>query len=728
MKIKKVRVIIILSLIIGMITLPATIFAQEPGINYNTHYRFPVSIGVEYQSLSPFAEYGSTFNIYEVSGAIRVPIPPVPVLQPMLKFGMMAFDSRDPAEPEKWDNNQYFGMLGLLYSDRFSKNFEIGAELLGGYAHAVFLKLIPELTKPVGIPNLVFEGGAHINLDPSYNFTIDIHPNVKYLYSLSPLKDFDGLIFGIGFSGHFRFGQDPDAPGTIIRSIKFNEVKFQPLFAAMQSYYAKHPVGKVKITNTEKSSITDVEVSFYQKGYMDSPTPAAKIPELKGGASKEIGLLASFNDAVFKTEGITPLTGDIIVKYKLRGKPAEQHESVSYDLHDKTALTWDDNRKVAAFITPADSALRNYTSFIRQSCKKAVVSGYNEKLQIAMQVYHALGEIGVIYQVDPSSPFTKVQGNPMIVDSISLPRDTLKRITGDCDDLTVLYCSLLETAGIETGFITVPGHIYAAFNTGAGGREYKKVNPDRSMSINLDGKLWVPVEITMIGREDFLTAWREGIKEWVRYKDKVDVRGFYRTWQCQEIYRPVGLKETDLGLQYGNKGNIVNNFKKDMSVLVGSVIKEYQISAEKRGRKQDYNRLGVAYAKFGQYSKAEDAFKRALQIDPGYIFAQVNLGNIMFLSKKYQVALKDFTRALNTFNKKGLGKSSGALKVMLNISKVHYALKEYDKAKSFYDLAHNINPSRVEKYSYLAQVSGGETRGAAVESNEKEVLFLEEGE
>jgi len=719
-----IRKVTILTFILTSLFLAARLYSQEPALNYNTHYRFPVSIGVEYQNLSPFAEYGSTFNIYEVSGEIRIPIPPVPVLQPTLKFGLMAFDSRNPSEPDKWDNNQYFGTIGLLYSDRFSKNFEIGAELLGGYAHAVFAKLIPELKKPVGIPNLLFEAGAHINLDPSYNFSIDIHPNVKYLYSLSPLKDFDGLIFGIGFAGHFRFGEDPDAPGTIIRSIRFDRIKLQPLFAAMQSYYAKHPVGKAKITNTEKGSITDVEISFFQKGYMDSPTPAAKIAELKGGESREIGLLASFNDAVFKTEGITPLTGEIIAKYKFKGKPAEQHESVSYDLHDKTALTWDDNRKVAAFITPADSALRNYSSFIRQSCKNAVVSGFNEKLQIAMQVYHALGEIGVIYQVDPSSPFTRVQNNPMIVDSISLARDTLKRITGDCDDLTVLFCSLLETVGIETGFITVPGHIYAVFNTDAGSRDYKKINPERGMSINVDGKLWVPVEITMIGSENFLTAWRSGIKEWVRYKDTPDVRGFYKTRECQQVYRPVGLKETDLGLQYGNSRNIVNNFKKDMNELIGSVVKDYRVAAEKKGRKQDYNRLGVAYAKFGRYGQAEKAFEKALKADPSYIYAQVNLGNLKFLKNEYSKALAEFNKALDIFNRKGRGSSIGALKVLLNISKVHYALKEYVKAKSYYDMAHKINPVRVERYAYLGKVTSGEGRGAAVESHEKDILFL----
>jgi transglutaminase-like putative cysteine protease len=31
---------------------------------------------------------------------------------------------------------------------------------------------------------------------------------------------------------------------------------------------------------------------------------------------------------------------------------------------------------------------------------------------------------------------------------------------GDCDDLSILYCSLLEAIGIRTAFVTIPGHIF----------------------------------------------------------------------------------------------------------------------------------------------------------------------------------------------------------------------------------------------------------------------------
>jgi len=147
-------------------------------------------------------------------------------------------------------------------------------------------------------------------------------------YSLSPLKDFNGLIFGIGFGAHYRFGQDPDAPSAATRSIKFEGVLIPPAFSAMQSYYPKNPLGSVTLTNTEKNPISDIEVSFYQAGYMDSPTPSGSIEELGAGERRE-----------------------------------------------------------AVFITPADSALRNYASFIRQASKEEVIPSYCEAVQFGIQRY-----------------------------------------------------------------------------------------------------------------------------------------------------------------------------------------------------------------------------------------------------------------------------------------------------------------------------------------------------
>ncbi|MEA1911324.1 MAG: hypothetical protein U9N32_06555 [Spirochaetota bacterium] len=54
------------------------------------------------------------------------------------------------------------------------------------------------------------------------------------------------------FSASYRFGEDPDAPTAIIRSLKFSESDIPDLFAAMQSYYVDNPLGSISITNSEK--------------------------------------------------------------------------------------------------------------------------------------------------------------------------------------------------------------------------------------------------------------------------------------------------------------------------------------------------------------------------------------------------------------------------------------------------------------------------------------------
>jgi hypothetical protein len=721
--------------LIGFVLTSALADAQQSQLDYNAYYSFPLSIGVEYQSLSPFSLFeGAPYTAFDLSANVRWPIPALPILQPTLKGGLMQFDSQSLADALRWDHSYWYAETGASYANRFSKGFEIGAEILGGVAYSVFPNLVPEVG-PVGALNFLFEAGATLALNPSYNLSIGIHPRVRYLLfdtemaavlARSPEEEPNGLIFSIGFALHYRFGTDPDAPTAAIRSIRFDDVKVPPLFAAMQSYYVKHPAGKAKITNTEKHSLTDVQVSFFQKDYMDSPTPAAAVSELKAGESREIELFASFNREVFTTEGITPLTAEVIVSYKSRDRTAEQRQPVSYDLHDKTAITWDDDRKVAAFITPSDSALKNYTSFIRQVCKEETLPGYSGEVQLGMQVFEALGVMGTLYQADPALPFTQVQENPMVVDSISLPRDTLKRITGDCDDLTVLYASLLETAGVQTAFITVPGHIYAAFSTRIPSQDYRKIHPERGMTVTLEGELWVPVEITLIGRTDFLEAWRKGVEQWSALDASPDKRGFFPTRKAQELYRPVGLKESDMGLQYGSKDAILAGFRRDRDKLVERTVRDLSQAAQQSGKKEDYNKLGIAYAQFLQYPSAEQAFGKALSIDPAYVSAQNNLGNLLFLRKQYQQALDAYRAAFDRLGKKEQTGGSAAVRLLINISRAYYQMERLAEAKDFYARAAAMDAESVKEYSYLAERAASEGRAAVNRDPGNEVVFLEE--
>jgi tetratricopeptide (TPR) repeat protein len=566
----------------------------------------------------------------------------------------------------------------------------------------------------------VAEAGARISLDPSYSFTVQVHPTVRYLFSLGELSDFNGLSLGIGFSAGYRFGQDPDAPQAAPHAIRFAGASVPSAFAALQSWYAKNRLGTVKIVNEGKAALTDVEVSFYQPSFMDSPTPGTRIPELKPGQGAEAELFALFNGKVFEVEGVTPLTAEVIVSYSMQGRHAEQRQTVSLDLYDKRAMVWDDDRKVGALITPEDSALKNYGGYIRQACRDEAAPGLGGSLQLAMQVFNALGEIGCLYQSNTLLPFTKVQGNPTVVDTVHLARETLKSGLGDCSDLTVLFDSILESLAVDTGFITVPGHIYAAINTKTAPRDYRKVNPDRSMTLEVNGELWVPVEITLIGKATFMEAWRKGVEEWTALDADPKGRAFYVTRQAQELYRPVGLKEMDLGLQYGRKEAIVAGFQKDRDKLMDLIAADQMAAAKASGKKADWNKAGILYAQFLQYEKARQAFLSALAIDPAYAGASINLGNLLFLQKRYDEALASYLKA-----RKGL-EGKALQQLLINISRTYYQKESWAQAKDYYAQATALDPDAAKEYAFLAETAAQGARAAEQGDPGRDILFVEE--
>jgi tetratricopeptide (TPR) repeat protein len=704
-------------------------FAEEQKLNYNEYYQFPFSMAAEYQVVSPFSAYGSDFNIFEASADFRFPLPGLPSVQPVLQLGIGQYDSRNYlGDGDKWDFSQIFGGFGAAYVHRFSSDFEVGLGLTGGYSQAFFSGLTAD--KTYTMPYLYAEVFGSLALDPSYSMSIEVKPRLKYQAAIPPegvvLADFDGLSAGIGVSVHYRFGEDPDSAASLIRSLRFGDIKMPAVFAAMQSYYVKNPAGAVSITNKEDQALTDLEISFFQPGLMDAPSFCFAVDELAPGESVQVPVLASFNENVFQAEGITPYTGELIAAYEYKSRFVEQRQTLSFDLHDKTALTWDDERKVAAFITPADSALRNYTSHIRQTVKDEILPGYNKQLQEAVNIFNALSVIGCIYQSDPSSPFTSVQNNDEIVDSVSLPRDTLKRIAGDCDDLTVLYCSLLETVGIETAYITVPGHIYAAFNTKLPSSKYLELHPSRDLMINLDGEIWIPVEITLIGVSTFNEAWKKGAGEWYAWDKEPEKRGFTRTHEAQAVFRPVGLKESDLGLQYGSSSELRTAVNDDLESIMNESLSFYEERAKSRGKKQDYNRLGVAYSRFSDYTAAERAFNKAVSQDRGYIPALVNLANIETLRGSEENSLSIYYNLLEQLEKTGKAETSLFGKILLNVARLEYNAGNVKDAGERFAEAKTLAPDESLAFSYIAGSEEGVRASQADYSTN--LLFVEEEE
>ncbi|HIQ30794.1 MAG TPA: tetratricopeptide repeat protein [Aquifex aeolicus] len=80
----------------------------------------------------------------------------------------------------------------------------------------------------------------------------------------------------------------------------------------------------------------------------------------------------------------------------------------------------------------------------------------------------------------------------------------------------------------------------------------------------------------------------------------------------------------------------------------------YRASRKAPQEPKVWNALGITYMEVGEFKKSEEAFKRALQSDPNFSEAKMNLGILYLRKKDYREAIKYLREAVSdeTFDKK----------------------------------------------------------------------------
>jgi hypothetical protein len=246
---------------------------------------------------------------------------------------------------------------------------------------------------------------------------------------------------------------------------------------------------------------------------MSRPWNFTTLPRLAPGESVEVPLTALFNEVMIGLSTDVNASGVIQMQYRSLGAKKENGLSIQMPIHNRNALNWDDDRRAAAFVSPRDSSALHFARYVAgvaidANAVSANVAPPPTNVRIAAAMFEALRLYGINYVVDPASSYAALSEDASGLDSLNYPYQTLHYRSGDCDDLSILFCSLLEVAGIETAFITIPGHIYTAFEVG----DSNWLKGDAGI-IEIGGKRWLPVEIT-VPDQGFTRAWRIGAREW----------------------------------------------------------------------------------------------------------------------------------------------------------------------------------------------------------------------
>ncbi len=647
-----------------------------------------------------------------------------------------------------------FASLGLEYLFNPLVSGQSISALAGGLGGGLYLDITPRLSlkaeTSIGYNVGFLNGtGGYTGSGPTSGSSLYFSGGVGASYLFSPslsfgmgvaYKNWLGLNSGISVflgASYYLTGQEkrlliiePPAQGRpeLLRDaktpnpgqgIRIDSITVQPVFPVFHKYYDDHPIGTAVLTNQEKQPVTDITVSVYIRQYMDAPKECPSPKELAPGKTMEIELLGLFTEKVLDiTEG-TKAVGEITLEYRIQDEWYRETKLETVRLYDRNAMSWDDDRKAAAFVTAKDPSVLSFAKNVVGAVRGQGSGSFNDILQQAMAIHEALTEYGIHYVVDPKTPFTQFSAQKTGIDFLQFPRQTLEYKAGDCDDLSILYTALLESVGIRTAFITVPGHIFAAFCLDITQDEAKKSFSETGDLIFLGGLVWVPVEIT--DRESgFVRAWEKGAKQWRDYSAKKQAKLFdmHQSW---ETYEPVGLPGAKAEVALPSNDQVKTSFQKEMSRFVldqlDPQVKKLEADIKKSGANPaTQNKLGVLYAKYGFADKAEAEFQKILAKQE-YMPALVNMGNLSFMKEDWEKSLGFYERAAK--------KSPTNAAIQLSIARVYSQRGNSLMAKRYYDKAKGQDPVLAEKFAYLG-TEGEQTARAGDAGSVKGVVAWQE--
>ncbi len=517
--------------------------------------------------------------------------------------------------------------------------------------------------------------------------------------------------FPVGLSENPFTGEQLDRYGTRVPSMTIGpdllvrNLSIEGVFPALYHYYADHSLGTVTLQNTGSSTITDLSVSLNVPGLMKAPTDAAVSPALGVGQSVDVGIRALFDPSVLDRNQGGSVSAELSIQYSEGGKPYKDTIRRPIGLLNRNAMRWTDDRKVGAFMSTDDPALLRWSGQVMGMGDDLATNVLTRNLYSAVRMFEAMKVAGVRYVVDPANPYESLSRDSTAIAYIRFPTETLDAKSGQCDDLSVLYDSLLESVGVDTAYITTPGHIFAAFNLGMSPEMAARTFTKAEDLIIRDGIVWVPVETTMID-DGFTKAWQTAAGEW-RDASAHGTAGFFTAKDAWQLYIPAGFSgiastvapasDALLALLNGE----IDAFR---ATVLGPKETDLLAALANASSATQENQLGVLYAQFGLLTKALEHFEKAIAAGD-YIPAFVNAANVYGLQKDYAKAQDYLKRAQKL--------QPDNSRVLIALAYSYFQAGNQADAKQAYERMSKIDPGLAARYPLFGTPAAAAGQGRA---------------
>lgn len=556
------------------------------------------------------------------------------------------------------------------------------------------------------LPTAKHPGGAQ----GAYDSLTD--PNADYEGTYRNSVDATILAYGVASAtAAFWLYNLSDSAFTPLEHLRVKDARVKDVFPAMSKFYEDQPLVQISVENRSSEPVNKVKVKFQANEIMDAPAESAVVETIPPGLGKSINVTAAFNKNVFNVGASepVPVAGKITIEYEVGNKKRDITRTATFTVYNRNAIVWDDMRKMAAWVTPREEGVKAFASAVARKGQRVTSA---KSLATAVSYFDALGAYGMTYVADPQAPFNYFDGNAEAVDYIAYPRETLTRRTGDCDDLTALYAALLESSGIPTALVDVPGHVFLMFDSGLTpdeARPYISENLRKAGEpyIVRNGTAWIPVEVTAVGKS-FTESWAQAAAQ-VRKWNGLDQLKLVEVLDAQNAFPPSPPAFE------GTADATAKAFLEDAKAqkTFASLIARDKVlgQIEEKAREQrvadiknrklppasENNEIGIVYARDGQFDKAVQFFSAAIQADPKLAKAHNNLANVYYLQGNNQKAVEAYRSALT------VGGENAA--ILVNIASLYYEMGDRNSAKTFFQRAVRIEPVYEKEYPEIAALA-----------------------
>ncbi|MGY8826276.1 MAG: tetratricopeptide repeat protein [Candidatus Latescibacterota bacterium] len=486
-------------------------------------------------------------------------------------------------------------------------------------------------------------------------------------------------------------------------AIKDATVRPNPIFRSLYPHYQENDFFDVVVSNSATEAI-EASVSLFLPKVMSVPHRETVL--LPPQSNEKYTFKVTFDADLFNKDEayfdnfVTPI---VRVDYQRnRQDQAVEKQLERVYLAGKGKLSWNIDGMAAAFVTPEDLAIAGMARGLIQRYNDMLAAKFNRSnLGKAALLYDAMGAYRIRYQADQKTPFASVSDDKTIFDTVQYPSELLEKAEGvetkigDCDDLTVLYASLLENLSIDTAFLEAndpgKGHIYLMFDSGIAVDKAEDHFLSTAEYVVWQGRVWIPVETTMFGFT-FADAWRNGAAEYKRLKVRKLIDEVY-VQKYLQIYKPATLPPQKAELpQSALMDSLLERDLAFFDQRVDQIALGASVSLDTPDGAYD---AGAAYLRINHLEKASAMFDRVLAMQSDYFDALNAQGVVLTHQGQYDEAMAYYRRALQQEDNTG---------VRMNIALTYYLKGERETADRLFQEVIALDESYLDLFDFLASV------------------------